>query len=396
MKTELEQEEKMSKWHYVFGRVPEKYAKRYHDMKLKTNLNRTLAFSIYVIALQIILNILNMLKPSTGPNPGIMKYIILSLVTLSIGVVYLVLSILIKRKRITNPVIINCVPYSLLYCYVIIQLIFVSFNAQVEEGLNSYIIAIIITSFFVITSPIESAAIIVVAFITTLVLTLVHNQEANSLVFNSDIWANILIITVLCGYMSVVVHTMFINNFLNSEKLKESNVKLQEMASTDALTGIYNRRGFFDYLDKKYDQQPVSQGVFVVLMADVDFFKRYNDRNGHLEGDACLMKVAQTLKETLGKYDGAVARYGGEEFLGVFESGSIESALDIAEECRLAIENRNMTGKRVEGEENGPVTISVGLAFASEKQLIHIDGLIKYADENLYKAKESGRNRVVV
>lgn len=196
--------------------------------------------------------------------------------------------------------------------------------------------------------------------------------------------------------MSVIIHQMYLNNFMYGVKLRESNEKLQDTARTDSLTGVWNRRGFYNILDKGKDKKEVESNAFVILMCDVDFFKRYNDRNGHLEGDACLMKVAQTLKATLEEYGGEICRYGGEEFLGYYETEDVENITDIAEKCRENIEARNMMGKRTEEDQDrGPITISIGVAAVYKGEVIDIDELIKTADSALYKAKEQGRNQVV-
>ncbi|MCP1101786.1 diguanylate cyclase (GGDEF)-like protein [Aequitasia blattaphilus] len=387
----------MTAWNYIFGTVPKEYAKEYHETKLGTNLKRTLGFSIYIIGLQILLNILNAIKPdSESYSESVVKYIVLSMVLLCVGIIYLILSILIQKKVIQNRLIVNSVPYSLLYLYVIIQMIFLYFNLHSDNGYNSYIIAIIITAFFMVTSPFESIMVILVSFVAAIAMSLDGKERFTEFVMNTDVWANVLIITALCCYMSVIIHQMYLNNFMYGVKLRESNEKLQDTARTDSLTGVWNRRGFYNILDQGKDKKEVESNAFVILMCDVDFFKRYNDRNGHLEGDACLMKVAQTLKATLEEYGGEICRYGGEEFLGYYETEDVENITDIAEKCRENIEARNMMGKRTEEDQDGgPITISIGVAAVYKGEVIDIDELIKTADGALYKAKEQGRNQVV-
>ncbi len=173
--------------------------------------------------------------------------------------------------------------------------------------------------------------------------------------------------------------------------LEESNRKLEAMTLTDALTGIPNRRRFDEMLRHEWERakrlgQPVS-----LAMIDVDHFKKYNDQYGHQGGDECLRTVAGVL---LGKdSSGLAARYGGEEFGLIWPRCKGTDALHLAEELRHQVESLRIphTGSPV-----GHVTMSIGLASAVPGEADDAGGLIKLADEALYRAKQLGRNRVVL
>lgn len=132
-------EKLQSRWDAFFGRVPEEYVARYKEEKRRTNLSRMFGLSIFIIAVQVALNILNILKPGDSTPGDIMKFVYLSLFTLGTGIVFLVLSILVRRKVIKNTRAQVGMPYVLLYMYVAIQMTFFQFNIRAEGGVNCYI-----------------------------------------------------------------------------------------------------------------------------------------------------------------------------------------------------------------------------------------------------------------
>lgn len=161
-------------------------------------------------------------------------------------------------------------------------------------------------------------------------------------------------------------------------------------ASHDALTGIPNRRQLNrDILDRFLPA--LAQGRAVSFtMIDIDHFKRFNDEFGHKTGDVTLQKVASVLQSTVREGD-FVYRYGGEEFTIVFQDTSPEEALVVMDRVRIAVSRAPLTGS--EGEPVGPVTISAGIAGGSELGM-DCEAILKCADDALYQAKWSGRNRV--
>jgi diguanylate cyclase (GGDEF)-like protein len=129
-------------------------------------------------------------------------------------------------------------------------------------------------------------------------------------------------------------------------------------------------------------------------MSDVDFFKLYNDNYGHQGGDDCLKSVARTLSETAKRGGDCVARYGGEEFAVILPATDRKGASDVAEKIRQAVESMAMEHKK---SSVAPcVTLSLGVATIIPSELEIPEFLIKCADEALYTAKASGRNRVSV
>lgn len=165
--------------------------------------------------------------------------------------------------------------------------------------------------------------------------------------------------------------------------LRESLDRSLEMAVTDALTGLRNRR----YVRRHLDSLLRSGTTAAVLLMDVDRFKPLNDRYGHAAGDAALKEVAARLREHLRAVD-VVARYGGEEFLVVMAGAMEEEASAVADRLRAAIADAPVSI----GTTALPITMSIGVAVTRGQAAS--DGLIAAADAALYRAKEGGRNRV--
>ncbi len=159
-------------------------------------------------------------------------------------------------------------------------------------------------------------------------------------------------------------------------------------ASHDALTGLLNRRAVLDRVATAWRQAQRESRPLALYLIDIDYFKRYNDRYGHVAGDDALAQVAEALEKSVQRPMDSVGRYGGEEFIAVaYGVDSIDSAVAIAERMRRAVFDLNL---RHEGSSHGRVTVSIGVAMG-EKLPSHAD-LIVEADLALYEAKEAGRN----
>jgi diguanylate cyclase (GGDEF)-like protein len=162
-------------------------------------------------------------------------------------------------------------------------------------------------------------------------------------------------------------------------------------ATHDALTGIWNRRAVIDRLNGELARAEREAGTVGVLLADLDHFKRVNDTYGHLAGDAVLREVVNRLRTSMRPYD-VMGRYGGEEFLMVLPSYDSKCARSVAERLRCLLSEKPL----VTSEGTFRVTVSFGVASVHGGDSIGPDTIIKRADEALYRAKNSGRNRVEV
>lgn len=172
-------------------------------------------------------------------------------------------------------------------------------------------------------------------------------------------------------------------------ELERANKKLSELAMTDPLTHVMNRRALFERFQQEIDRSSRYQHSLVAVMIDVDHFKAFNDMEGHVLGDEALKKLAQMISANVRKTD-LLGRYGGEEFIVLMPETKVKHALEICERLRAAVERTPMQGSRG----SAYLTVSIGVAGfpeegATPKELVHA------ADQALYEAKEAGRNRVV-
>ena len=181
-------------------------------------------------------------------------------------------------------------------------------------------------------------------------------------------------------------------------KLETAHKELELQASLDALTQVANRRKFDQYLTQKWFQMSKEQNPISIIMADIDFFKRYNDTYGHQAGDGCLKQVALAINKTIQMItktnnENLVARYGGEEFAIVLPNKTSTEAVSIAEEIRLQIESLNIIHQASSCSEI--VTLSLGVATTIPELGSSVEKLIAQADTALYQAKSKGRDRVI-
>jgi len=173
--------------------------------------------------------------------------------------------------------------------------------------------------------------------------------------------------------------------------LETSRQQLVEQASTDALTGLHNRRAFFDLGTQLLSQLKRREGDLSVILADIDFFKKINDTHGHDVGDQVLVTMARILKSKCRGQD-IVARLGGEEFAFMLPGTNRLGAAVFAERVRSAIEQERL----VIGGTLLSITTSLGIASYGIDTTGGINELLKIADRRLYLAKHSGRNRICV
>nr|WP_318382422.1 diguanylate cyclase [uncultured Enterobacter sp.] len=184
------------------------------------------------------------------------------------------------------------------------------------------------------------------------------------------------------------------------QKLANANEVLQQHAQHDYLTGLFNRRYMDECLTREITHAFQQRFSLSVCLADIDYFKRFNDSQGHQAGDECLRLVAKALSSTQHRPDDNVSRYGGEEFLVILPRTDQNGALAIAERIRERINALKIPNA---ASPTGYLTISIGVATLDGNQRLPGDkplaiiasGLIRHADNALYAAKNQGRNRVV-
>ncbi|MBZ0329556.1 GGDEF domain-containing protein [Halomonas sp. ANAO-440] len=189
-------------------------------------------------------------------------------------------------------------------------------------------------------------------------------------------------------------YLLLLREKLRNQAALKDNQTLTKMSATDPLTGVANRRHFDSALAQRWSEAITEQTMLGMLVIDIDCFKNYNDRYGHLQGDACLRQVAVEMQRHVRQDNDLVVRYGGEEFVVLLPNASSESAKLAAERIRQGIEALAIPNQ---GAEHSPViTVSIGVAVLHPSATQAASTLLKRADEALYQAKRAGRNRSVL
>lgn len=174
-------------------------------------------------------------------------------------------------------------------------------------------------------------------------------------------------------------------------ELEKTNARLARLARIDDATGVWNRRHFRQQIAVEWKRASRDQRPLTLMLADIDYFKAFNDRYGHLAGDTCLRRVAQALHHALDRASDTVARYGGEEFIAMLPDTE-DLLMVVAERWRRVVHDLRIP------HETSPVadtvTVSVGAANCVPDASLSEDALVMAADRALYEAKSAGRNTV--
>jgi two-component system, cell cycle response regulator len=175
------------------------------------------------------------------------------------------------------------------------------------------------------------------------------------------------------------------------EQLMQAQQQMEILAMRDGLTGLLNRRAIDEYAESEFNIAIRKERTMSVILVDIDHFKTVNDRFGHKSGDHALQQVAKILTEDLRNYD-RVGRWGGEEFILILPETELKDAVTVAERLRVRMEELKIS---LESGETFSIQISLG-AVCLTNQFPTLAKLIDAADQALYQAKQTGRNRVCV
>jgi diguanylate cyclase (GGDEF)-like protein len=176
-------------------------------------------------------------------------------------------------------------------------------------------------------------------------------------------------------------------------ELRNANRKLESLIVTDPLTGLYNRRHFDDVIERTFNRAKEAEGnTLAFSIFDIDHFKRYNDRYGHPQGDIVLQRIAEMLRQSMRRASDFVFRLGGEEFCVIFSVHDADMALHTVEILRRKIEALAIPHL---GNAGNVVTASFGLTCVRVDASVDQHEVYVMADNALYEAKATGRNRVV-
>jgi diguanylate cyclase (GGDEF)-like protein/PAS domain S-box-containing protein len=179
----------------------------------------------------------------------------------------------------------------------------------------------------------------------------------------------------------------------NEEKVARLQRELEDMSFKDGLTGVANRRRFDALYDEEWKAAQRSRQPLSVLMIDIDFFKQFNDRYGHVKGDECLKRVAVALSAGATRPRDVLARYGGEEFVLLLPETDEAGAARVASRCREALQAEGIPHETSTGSH---VTVSMGCGTVVPAEGATETAFLEQVDHCLYKAKHAGRNHLVL
>lgn len=205
-----------------------------------------------------------------------------------------------------------------------------------------------------------------------------------------------LLVYIILSALASILFIVYVNRIFYN-KNKEFIEKIEELTITDGMTSLYNRRYFDEVFNNYVKIQQRTKQTLVFIILDIDFFKQYNDTYGHQAGDLVIKTVAKNLKNSLKRASDMAFRLGGEEFGILCAEPDDSQALSFANNIRKKIENEKIEHKMSRTSEY--VTISMGLIVIRPEYINNtsdINNIYKCADEALYKAKENGRNMVIV
>jgi diguanylate cyclase (GGDEF)-like protein len=241
---------------------------------------------------------------------------------------------------------------------------------------------------------VTSGSITVIFFIAA---TIVFDAGHHFLVATGSLYLLSFVLTLFINWkLNVERYRVFLNSLsaeIRQRQARERGDQLLKLSTTDALTGLANRRATDDFLQELWREWRSSSTPFAVILIDIDYFKMYNDFYGHQKGDSCLVTVAHAMESVVARHHGKIGRFGGEEFIVILRAKSSDEVMQIAEEIRLKVQNL-----RIEHEARSDhisiLTVSVGAAFSADVEGNKAERLVTNADRALYLAKDSNRNCV--
>lgn len=214
---------------------------------------------------------------------------------------------------------------------------------------------------------------------------------------HSDIYAiwrqRALLIASVMGMLTIAFIGLSFAFGVQLKRRMRAESELAMLARTDGLTGLSNRRKLDEIIDHEWCRATRNHSTFSLLFVDIDWFKAYNDTYGHQAGDAVLATVAKCISDNIRRPADSAARYGGEEFIVVMPDTTLDGGAFIAENIRQAIEQLALPHA---GSEFGCITVSIGCAAWVPARGLDIPKVLRLADEALYSAKMTGRNKVVL
>ncbi|MFZ5974203.1 MAG: GGDEF domain-containing protein [Bacillota bacterium] len=371
------------------GSVPEQYRRMFRRKNNSVNAARCVSvvvlalFLVLVQALGVMGGLLQVQEPVKSTSL-IASYVFMFLLVLILSVYLMIKRRIIRGTRIMA--VLNHLTVGLCITFVV----FIALLAYpMPESLMVYIIGLFAYAMFFYSSAWQSVGFYLLShavFVTLLIIFWADRYNLTASIFFSTA-------CVIMAWMgSRILYRVRAGAFMSDV----TQAELQHMSLTDPLLGISNRRKFdiaiqFSWNYCRREQKPIS-----LVMIDIDYFKKFNDRFGHSEGDECLRRVSRTIGSMIHRESDELARVGGEELAFMLPLTPLEDAVDIMEKARAAIVGLGIPNP---DSPHGVITVSAGVACTVpgvSRRVTSWQELYEAADNALYHAKKTGRNRICI
>lgn len=364
-----------------------------HDINV-TNLARMKLILIVLAIVEILFILFNDIPYLTNPSSNIIwhdsRFFILHLLLLFVSIIGFVLIKILTKYEEHKLENIYKLLISILTILILSLIALINGLDQVtHENMSSVFIAnlIIFSSVILLKFPL-SLAVYFIPFLTYLGGLLVFQHNTDLLISNS---INGLIFFLAVILISTVIYNYHYQEIAKNIVLEETIFKLNYMSNHDSLTGLLNRRSFGTQVAEKMKIITETKKLAALILLDIDHFKNINDQFGHPIGDIVLMEVSHILMDHM-KTNDLATRWGGEEFLIFLFQTSIDEAYVLADNIRLAIENKVILADKFQIH----ITASFGISILKDNFSNSFDTSYKSADAALYQAKNQGRNKVII
>jgi diguanylate cyclase (GGDEF)-like protein len=247
---------------------------------------------------------------------------------------------------------------------------------------------VLLAAYLIIPTHLNARLLVGAGLTLSIVMLIVTGRRIGDPLAMNVVWASMTLANVMGLTVSCRISTLRRRQFVALQELRHVRDTLHVMATTDPLTGVFNRRRLMEIATQVLDIARRERRSVAVIVVDLDHFKQVNDRLGHAAGDDVLAAFARVLREQTRRED-VIGRIGGEEFAIVLPRASLQTAREVAERIRLGLHNAEVV---VDGNVV-PVTVSLGVAALRPGDETP-DDLLKRADRALYAAKRHGRDRV--
>lgn len=273
------------------------------------------------------------------------------------------------------------------------SIIFFFTYKETNIDVNYYMLVVLAMAAVPCLEPLEIGIIYLVAH-GVFLITVFTNPAFDSSPASLVAVANSTVFVAFAFLVSQLTHNLRWSDFKKERRIREQNMELAHLANTDYLTNLYNKRYAYAALRMEWNRSIRSEKPLSLIMLDIDCFKDYNDAYGHIQGDQCLKEVAEVVRQSARRQTDQVCRFGGEELLVILPYTAGVDAYAIAEKIRkdvidAAIPHENSVVAPV-------ITVSAGVASMVGDKNTNFETLLERTDRALYRAKQNGRNMVVM